>query len=115
MPWSVVPFGKYRGKTLPEISVLDLDWFFWALPKLYGKLADKAQELARKVRRSRSRNRINASWRSNISMKWIAGSAAFRSSNLIVKIIADGRQDCRTSICRGGRFVENMTNEQAAS
>ncbi len=45
-----MPFGRYKGKTLPQIIVRDLDWFFWALPKLYGKLADEAKELARKVR-----------------------------------------------------------------
>ena len=50
MIWSAVPFGKYKGKTLPEIIVRDLDWFFWIVPKLYGKLADEAEELARKAR-----------------------------------------------------------------
>ena len=50
MHWSVVPFGKYKGKTFPEIIVRDPDWFFWALPKLYGKLAHEAQELARRAR-----------------------------------------------------------------
>jgi len=50
MHWSVVPFGKYRGKTFPEIIVRDLDWFFWVAPKLYGKLADEGEELARKAR-----------------------------------------------------------------
>jgi hypothetical protein len=50
MRWTAVPFGKYAGKTLPEIIVRDPDWFFWALPKLYGKLGDQAQDLARKVR-----------------------------------------------------------------
>jgi hypothetical protein len=50
MAWSVVPFGKYKGKTLPEIILRDLDWFFWVLPKLYGKLSDEAQDLARKAR-----------------------------------------------------------------
>jgi len=30
--------------------VRDLDWLFWALPKLYGRLAYEAQELVRKVR-----------------------------------------------------------------
>jgi hypothetical protein len=50
MSWSVVPFGKYGGKTLPEIIVRDLDWFFWMLPKLYGKLGTEAHDLARKVR-----------------------------------------------------------------
>ena len=49
MQWSIVRFGRYEGKTLPEIIVRDLDWFFWALPKLYGRLGDEAQELARKA------------------------------------------------------------------
>jgi hypothetical protein len=49
MHWSTVRFGKYEGKTLPEIIVRDADWFFWALPKLYGKLAKEGQELARKA------------------------------------------------------------------
>jgi hypothetical protein len=50
MSWSIVPFGKYKGKTLPEIIIRDLDWFFWVVPKLYGKLADEGEELARKAR-----------------------------------------------------------------
>ena len=50
MRWSVVPFGRYAGKTLPEIIVRDLDWFFWVLPKLYGRIAEEAQELARRAR-----------------------------------------------------------------
>jgi len=50
MGWTAVPFGRYKGKTLPEIVFRDIDWFFWMLPKLYGKLADEAQELAWKVR-----------------------------------------------------------------
>jgi uncharacterized protein (DUF3820 family) len=50
MSWSTVPFGKYKGKTLPEIIVIDLDWFFWVLPNLYGRIAEEAQDLARKVR-----------------------------------------------------------------
>jgi hypothetical protein len=50
MSWSVLPFGKYGGRTFPEIIVRDLDWFFWVVPKLYGKLADEGEELARKAR-----------------------------------------------------------------
>ena len=50
MRWSAVPFGKYQGKTLPEIMVRDLDWFVWVLPKLYGKLAKEAEKLARRAR-----------------------------------------------------------------
>jgi hypothetical protein len=50
MSWSVVPFGKHNGKTLPKIIVCDLDWFFWVLPKLYGRIAKEAQEPARRAR-----------------------------------------------------------------
>jgi hypothetical protein len=49
MHWSVVPFGKYAGASLPEIIVRDLDWFYWAVPKLYGRLGAEAQDLARKI------------------------------------------------------------------
>jgi hypothetical protein len=50
MSWSTVPFGKYQGKTFPEIIVNDLDWFFWVVPKLYGRIAQEAQDLAQKAR-----------------------------------------------------------------
>jgi hypothetical protein len=50
MFWSMVPFGKYAGNTLPEIILADPDWFFWILPKLYGRLDKEAQHLARKAR-----------------------------------------------------------------
>lgn len=44
-----MPFGKYQGRSLSEILIHDPDWFFWMLPKLYGKLADEAEELARRA------------------------------------------------------------------
>jgi hypothetical protein len=50
MSWSAMPFGKYKGKTLPEIILIDLDWFYWALPKLYGQIAKEAHDLTRKAR-----------------------------------------------------------------
>jgi hypothetical protein len=49
MFWTVVPFGKYEGKTLPEIIMRDPDWFLWVLPRLNGKLAKEAGEIARKA------------------------------------------------------------------
>ena len=50
MSWTVVRFGKYEGKTLPQIIMLDPDWFFWMLPNFYGMLAKEAEDLARKAR-----------------------------------------------------------------
>jgi len=31
MAWSILPFGKHKGKTLPQIVFTDPDWFFWAM------------------------------------------------------------------------------------
>jgi hypothetical protein len=28
-------FGKYKGKTLPEIVLIDLDWFYWILKTVF--------------------------------------------------------------------------------
>lgn len=30
MIWTPLPFGKHRGKTLPQVMFADPDWFFWA-------------------------------------------------------------------------------------
>ncbi|ARU49168.1 hypothetical protein [Sulfurospirillum diekertiae] len=30
MDWSIVKFGKYKNRTLPQIIFEDADWFFWA-------------------------------------------------------------------------------------
>ena len=27
--WTIILFGKYEGKTLPQIVLRDPDWFFW--------------------------------------------------------------------------------------
>ena len=114
MHWSTVPFGKYEGKTLPEIIVRDLDWFFWMLPKLYGKLAEEAQELARKHAPSKFQRGTGENWRSNIDLTSTTGFAALRSSTPRVGIL-DGQQDFHTSTCRGLFVGRSMTSERAAS
>lgn len=50
MRWSVLSFGKYQGKSLPEIVVRDLDWFFWMQPKLYNRIGEEARNLRRKAK-----------------------------------------------------------------
>jgi hypothetical protein len=47
MSWKTLDFGKYAGRTLPEIIVSDADWFFWARKKdvFKGRLANEAEEL----------------------------------------------------------------------
>ncbi len=30
MPWTPLNFGKYKDKTLPQVVLMDPDWFFWA-------------------------------------------------------------------------------------
>jgi hypothetical protein len=74
MSWSVVPFGKYEGKTLPEIIVLNLDWFFWMLPKLYGRLGTEARDLARKARAikipKRHRRKLEVEYRVDVDNRF---------------------------------------------
>ena len=52
--WSVVNFGKWRGKgkTLPQIVVSDPDWFFWAVENdvFEGALRSQADKLERRAR-----------------------------------------------------------------
>jgi hypothetical protein len=49
MKWSTLTFGKHRGKTFPQILVVDPDWFFWIWPDLYGPLRPQADELVRRA------------------------------------------------------------------
>jgi hypothetical protein len=51
--WTVVSFGKYKGKTLPQIALIDPDWFFWAVEnQVFNKspeLRTEADEICRKA------------------------------------------------------------------
>src|SRR5271155_4238897 len=33
--WSIIKFGKHKGKSLPEVILHDPDWFFWAVEARY--------------------------------------------------------------------------------
>lgn len=53
MPWSILWFGKYSGKTLPQIMFVDPDWFFWACEdgafrNKGARLKEEAEEIKRK-------------------------------------------------------------------
>lgn len=52
--WAEVPFGKYQGKTLPQILFLDGDYFFWAYEDALfqdrGNLEKQADEIYNKSR-----------------------------------------------------------------
>src|SRR5215469_13442206 len=47
--WRLMPFGKYAGRTLPQLLFKDPDYFFWLLQKgdLKGALAMQAKQLAK--------------------------------------------------------------------
>ena len=55
MYWTEVNFGKYKGKTLPQIVLSDPDYFFWAIEEnvfsRYPSLDSAASDLARKASR----------------------------------------------------------------
>ena len=52
MDWTSIRFGKFRGKSLPEIIFVDADYFFYAFENnfFYGDLAKQAEELYRRAR-----------------------------------------------------------------
>ena len=60
MNWTIANFGKYRGKSLPQIIFKDADWLFHLYENDYfnGTLAQEANELYRRARSIRvpSRN-----------------------------------------------------------
>ena len=47
MSWSILQFGKYEGKSLPQVLFSDADWFFWAWEDnvLRGQLRVEAELL----------------------------------------------------------------------
>lgn len=53
--WTVLNFGKYQGKTLPQIVLTDPDWFFWAVERQIfnrsAQLKSEANEIRRKATR----------------------------------------------------------------
>jgi hypothetical protein len=62
MAWSILQFGNYKGKTLPQVVFQDPDWFFWAVEngKFYYKTqAVEARELFRKATSIRIPQREN--------------------------------------------------------
>lgn len=53
MSWTVLGFGKHKGKTLPQILFNDPDWFYWAYEEevLKGKIPhSEIQEIYEKSR-----------------------------------------------------------------
>jgi hypothetical protein len=52
MNWSILNFGKHKGKSLPQVILHDPDWFFHAYENEYfkGSMAREAQELYRRAR-----------------------------------------------------------------
>ncbi len=30
MTWAILPFGRHKGRSLPQVLFVDPDWFFWA-------------------------------------------------------------------------------------
>jgi len=52
MVWSPLSFGKYEGKTLPQVIFLDPDWFFWTYENkgFEDNLIKEANEIYQKAR-----------------------------------------------------------------
>ena len=41
MKWSILKFGKHKGKSLPQVLFSDPDWFFWSIEQKAFKYEDE--------------------------------------------------------------------------
>ena len=113
MHWSVVPFGKYQGKTFPEIIVRDPDCFFGHCRNFTASLQKRRRSSHVKLGPSNLHDEVEGAWQSNMNLTGIASLMASSLSTLTA-LLPDGVLDYHTSIC-GGRFAANMTSERALS
>lgn len=53
--WTILNFGKHKGRTLPYVLLHDPDWFFWAWDEgvFRGPYRQESRELAAKAKRIR--------------------------------------------------------------
>jgi hypothetical protein len=66
--WSILNFGKHKGKSLPEVVLRDPDWFFWAVKnKVLGEqgYGAEGQELDFKARNIKIPRPSTEHWRIN--------------------------------------------------
>ena len=53
MDWTILNFGKHKGKTLPQVMFIDPDWFFWAYKnsvfKNMGNIETEAKNILAKA------------------------------------------------------------------
>jgi hypothetical protein len=63
MTWTTLPFGRHQGKTLPQVILDDPGWFFWILPRLYGRLKIEADDLASKASKIKILRKNPRKWR----------------------------------------------------
>jgi len=109
MMWTVLSFGKYAGKTLPQILLLDPDWFFWMLPKFYGQLAEEAQDLARKATAVKIPGPNRKHRLVEYQYEEARDLSVSGSSMPTAQWIANGARDDFISICHGFVAINHMT------
>ncbi len=84
MAWSIVNFGKYRGKgkSLPQIVFSDPDWFFWAVEEGVfsnkGALASEARLINLRARHIK----ISLTHGSNMRAEYIVHRPTMKFSHM---------------------------------
>lgn len=79
MSWTALPFSKeHKGRTLPQIVLMDPDWFFWAVEKgpfkdRYGVLGDEVDEILDKARRIKIPKAKPQKWRVEYAIQPVRG------------------------------------------
>ena len=90
MVWTVLNFGKYQGKSLPQILFTDPDWFFWAMGE--GVFAKKSASLkmeAEAIWEKAQRIRIPPSQPAGSEVEYVIHSGVNKLSS--VEVVPPGR------------------------
>ena len=89
--WSIIKFGKHKGKSLPEVILHDPDWFFWAVDahcfRKYPDLRAEVRDLSYKARNIKIPKKIRRSGESGTYSRETENSLISRSSKLRHRLV----------------------------
>ena len=87
--WTKVGFGKYAGKTLPQVVLIDPDWFFWAVENKVFDTPDLQAEAA-EVYRKAMRIRIH---QPDSVVEYVVPGHIGKLTDVVVVPVAELRED----------------------
>lgn len=82
MPWTMLNFGKHKGKTLPQVLFTDPDWFFWAAEEKAMWWGNVPLAEVEKIRRRATSIKIPQTGPEKLVAEYLAHRTAKRFANV---------------------------------